>query len=179
MWSAGLVLAAFSTIVASVAGCGGDSGGGGGGSSGEPEVERLGCHEYCQQAGGYGAGGGAMAPMIKIDVDAPLMPLADGTVPVRLTCLVRKACTGALLLERSDATLQGDMGRSDLIVAAHSTRTLGIPLSSFGLQWLEHHGRVRAFVTADAIQTFESLPRSEQAKVEPISIKQIVLSNSR
>jgi hypothetical protein len=119
-----------------------------------------------------------MAPMIKIDVDAPLMPLADGTVPVRLTCLVRKACTGALLLERSDATLQGDMGRSDLIVAAHSTRTLGIPLSSFGHQWLEQHGSANAFVTADVIQTFESLPLSEQAKVDPVYVKEIVLSSS-
>ena len=116
--------------------------------------------------------------MIKIDVDAPLVPLSDGTVPVRLTCLVRKPCTGALLLERSDATLPRDMGRSDLMVGAHSTRTLGIPLSSFGHQLLEQKGRLKAFVTADVIQTFESLPRSEQAKVDPVYIKEIDLSSS-
>jgi hypothetical protein len=116
--------------------------------------------------------------MIKVDVDAPLVPLGDGTVPVRLTCLVRRPCTGALLLERPDATVSGDMGRSDLIVGAQSTRTLGVPLSSFGHQWLEQHGSANAFVTADVIQTFQSLTLSEQAKVEPVYVKEIVLSSS-
>jgi hypothetical protein len=116
--------------------------------------------------------------MIKVDVDAPLVPLGDGTVPVRLTCLVRRPCTGALLLERPDATVSGDMGRSDLIVGAHSTRTLGVPLSSFGHQWLDQHASVDALITADVIQTFESLSLSEQAKVDPVSIKETVLSSS-
>jgi hypothetical protein len=176
MRSASLALAAFSAIVASLTGCGGGSDGNGGGSTGEEsEVDRLGCHEYCQQAGGYGAGGGARAPMIKVAVDAPLVPLGDGTVPVRLTCLVRTPCTGALLLKLPDAT---DMGRSDLIVGADSARTLGIPLSPFGHQWLEQHASVNALVTADVIQTFESLSLSEQAKVDPINVKEIVLSRS-
>ena len=186
-WGTGLVFAAFGAMVASLAGCGGDSGGGGAGSSGEePEVDRLGCHEFCQQAGGYGDGGGAAAPLIKIDVDAQVMALADGTVPVRLTCDFGKPCTGALLLDalnvdRSDPLhpeiSSSEMGRSDLIVGAHATRTLGIPLSAFGRQWLQQHGRVKAFFSADVRPTFDSLPQSEQAKVDPISIKEIILSN--
>jgi hypothetical protein len=125
--------------------------------------------------------------MIRIDVDAPVMPLADGTVPVRLTCDIGKPCTGALLLDalnvdRSDPLhpeiSSSEMGRSDLIVGAHATRTLGIPLSSSGRQSLRQHGRVKAYFTADVRQTFESLPRSEQAKVDPIFIKEIVLSSS-
>jgi len=125
--------------------------------------------------------------MIRIEVDAPLVPLADGTVPVKLTCVIGKPCTGALLLDalnvdRSDPLhpeiSSREMGRSDLIVGAHATRTLGIPLSSFGSQRLQQHGRVKAFVTADVIQTSDSLPQSEQAKLSPVSVKEIVLSNS-
>jgi hypothetical protein len=116
--------------------------------------------------------------MTKIDVGAPVTPLADGTVPVRLSCVFRNPCTGALLLNVERSASPSEMGRSDLIVGAHATRTLGIPLSSFGDQWLQQHARVKAFVTADVIQTFDSLPRSEQAKVDPVSVKEIVLSNS-
>jgi hypothetical protein len=188
MRSAGLVLAASSAMVASLAGCGGDSGGGGGGSGvEEPEVDRLGCHEFCQQAGGYGAGGEAAAQIVRIDVDAPVMALADGTVPVKLTCDLGKPCTGALLLDaltvdRSDPLhpeiSSQEMGRSDLVVGARATRTLGIPLSAFGRQWLQQNGRVKAFFTADVRPTFDLLPPSEQAEVEPVSIKEIVLSKA-
>src|SRR5262249_61054814 len=60
---------------------------------------RLGCSQYCLQAGGYGGGGGT--PLTKI-LTTGVIALPDGTVAITVECLFRQPCLGALLLNASD-----------------------------------------------------------------------------
>lgn len=100
--------------VAMIAGCDGSSSSTAGqnGNTGTPGTStatkgpagmvRLGCGQYCQQAGGYG-GGPATPNMTKI-LTTQVTVLPDGTVPITVECLFRQPCLGALLLGSADSS---------------------------------------------------------------------------
>ena len=145
------------------------------GSSGRA-VARLGCDEYCQQAGAP-EGNPELAQSILIDTTGTVIPLSLGTVPVTLSCRSSSPCRGgALLLAGPEgvATPRGlalgcapggqCLGRSSLDVAAHSIRTLGVPLSAVGRELLRSYGRISAFVLV------EFPPDSVRRSVTPIEV---------
>jgi hypothetical protein len=111
----------------------------------------LGCHQYCQSAGGYGGGGGpSPPPAAKILNQGTVSVLSGGVVPVILQCAISSPCRGAILIDFGTAcTAPGEVGRSDLDVSPQSTRTIGVPLSSCQLALLRQRGRVKVGLTAD------------------------------
>ncbi len=123
---------------------------------------RLGCGEYCQNAGGYG---GAV-PMGRTPVDAmqvvegAVSVDADGYVPVTLTCLVPATCQGAVLLHidgHSSSEYCGGGkyihdGCSELFVDANSTRTIWVPFAPESLAYARTHSPVTVEVEAEANQ---------------------------
>ena len=130
-------------IACALAGCGG-----GGGS----KVVRLGCDQYCAQAGSP-QGNGPEASQVAIDSQGTVVASADGSVPITLTCRTSKACDGGVILLSGPYAIapglsvdcgpsDGCAGRSNLDVPAHSTRTIGVPLSPAGHQMLSRFGRV-------------------------------------
>ncbi len=157
-WLATVGKLLLALVVVSLAGCGGGGGGGGG-------VAKLGCHQYCQQAGGYG-GGPAGRPVLKVLTTGTVVPQSDGTVPITVRCLVPVKCQGALLLESGSskpslefACQNSSRGQrsawwaqSDLLVDGNSARTIGLPLKACPLALLRREGRLAAAITADAIK---------------------------
>ena len=163
----GLALLACSVGLVVLAGCGHSH-----------HVARLGCHQYCQQAGGYGGGGPPVPKLMRIVTTGTVAALKDGTVPIELSCVFARPCSGALLLNSvsTGPTQAIDVqGRSDLLVAAHGTRTIGVLLSPGSLGLLRA-GRVKVSVTADSGQTVSPLPVSQRLKLDPVTQKDIFLS---
>ena len=129
--------------VAVLAGCG---------SSGT-SAAHLGCDQFCQQAG-TPQGDGPPATDIRIDTRGTILPLSDGTIPITVTCRASRACSSGSLLIMGPfndavhsqsvecAPTDACMGRSNLVVAAHSTRTIAVPLTAAGRQLLDTHRRV-------------------------------------
>ncbi len=142
----GTLVLAVALLAAFFAGCGGDGG-----------VAMLGCHQYCQQAGGYG-GGPSGRPVLKVVTTGTVVPSSNGTVPITLKCLVPVRCQGALLLDTASnssslefACGTGWWAQSDLLVDADSTRTIGLPLKACPRALLRREGRLAAAITADTI----------------------------
>jgi hypothetical protein len=116
-------------------------------ASEEVAPKRLGCGVYCQNAGGYGDGGGGEI-LMRIETRGRVAPV-DGAVPVELTCLLSKPCKGAILISSSPPD-SVEVGRSDLLVEGGSTATIAVPMSLDAIAALERGGgRLRAYITAD------------------------------
>lgn len=140
-------------VVGGLAACGGS----GGASS--TTVAHLGCHQFCKQAGGFG-GGPTGRPTVRIETSGRVTPSSDGTVTLTQTCLLPVRCAGALLFAPTSATLVAvckpyfgevaSWGQSDLIIPAHETRSLAVPLSPCAREQVAKRGRVRMYLTADA-----------------------------
>jgi hypothetical protein len=171
------VLFALGFALIALAGCGADS---------EPEAPdgqsaedpaRLGCGEYCQQAGGYG-GGSVGGPMVSIDTTRRVEALPDGSVPITMTCLFPATCEGAVLLTSDVTPIPAEGGRSDLLVDADSSRTIAVPLTQPDRQALEQNGQLEVVVTADIFPTLETLPEEEQSKWNAVVPKVIVVTTS-
>ena len=82
---------------------------------------------------------------------------ADGYAPVVLTCNLTVQCRGALVLvlHRPGFEEQGYIaGKSDVVVDAGATTTLGVPLDAVSLDWLESHGSTDFSVVVDAGLSF-------------------------
>lgn len=154
-------------------------------TNGPAGMVRLGCGQYCMQAGGYG-GGPATPNMTKIRT-TQVTALPDGTVPITIECLFREPCLGALLLDSGDRStdsvcqtpaVAGSQsvwwGQSDLDVAAHTTRILGVTLSPCALGLLSQRGTLQVVVTADSSQTAERL--SHPQGLVPVETELITVS---
>jgi hypothetical protein len=123
--------------------------------------DRLGCDTYCQSAGQYGAAGQPPPSPVTILSSGTVTADADGYVPVTLKCNATVQCRGALLLDYlrgwSNPDPQGMSwvcGRSDLVVNAGATRTIGVPLASSALAFLRSQGPTPAGVVADTNRMF-------------------------
>lgn len=115
---------------------------------------RPGCNTYCQSAGQYGAPGGPTKQAVTIVSSGTLTPDPDGYVPVTLTCNVQIQCVGALLLELSGwSNTQDEMswvtGRSDLLVNAGATQTIGVKVPTAAIDYVRSHGPTPLKVVAD------------------------------
>jgi len=114
-----------------------------------PTASRLGCGTYCRNAGGYGAPENAHQPAVTFVVSGTVVPDADGYIPVTLTCNLPALCEGALSADSRPLGDDSSSSRSDLLVDAGTTRTIGVPLSAAALEYLKSHGPVTLSVTAD------------------------------
>jgi hypothetical protein len=149
----------FGLVIVALVGCGGDSESETRNESLPEEPARLGCGEYCQQAGGFG-GGSTAKDMLTIDTTSPVEALADGTVPITMTCRFTTTCEGAFLLVPDDFEVPA--GRSDLLVEADSSRTIAVPLSDVQRETLRSAGRIKVTATADLFPSLETLPVGER-----------------
>lgn len=147
-------------------------------TSGPVGMVRLGCGEYCLQAGGYGGGG---TPNMTKILTTQVTALPDGTVPITVQCLFEQPCLGALLLDSGDRSTEfvcqspavaGSRsvvwGQSDLDVPAQTTRILGVTLSPCAFGLLSQHGTLQVLVTADSGQTVAALPPGDRQGLEPV-----------
>jgi hypothetical protein len=78
----------------------------------------------------------------------------NGALAVTLECQLPSPCRGALLVDLSPACSgTAALARSDLVVDAGSTRTIGVPLSSCATTLVRSRGRLPAAITADSGQS--------------------------
>jgi hypothetical protein len=156
-------------------------------TNGPAGMVRLGCGEYCLQAGGYG-GGPATPNMTKI-LTTQVTALPDGTVPITVECLFQQPCLGVLLLGSGDRSTDsvcqtpavagarpGWWGQSDLDVPAQTTRILGVTLSPCALGLLSQSGTLQVAVTADSSQTVVGLSPADQQGLIPVEFELITVS---
>jgi hypothetical protein len=140
---------------------------------------RPGCGTYCQSAGGIGGDEGPGQPAVTIVSSGIVTVEADGYVPVTLTCDLRVQCRGALVLALMRGTDQGlANSKSDLVVDAGATATLGVRLSAEALGWLQSHGRAHFLVIADSgpslgIDTVNSPPDTTVDGFSPLVLAQL------
>lgn len=149
----------------------------------------LGCGRYCQTVNAARAS--AEGPTQ--DVHPPYAagwsvpknwgPLSSGVAAITITCNAGISCRGALILDSYSVTdctsgqpcpAKAEFGRSDLLVPAHGTRTIGIRLSGAAAvhrvtkllaDWRNIHGfppDLAVRVIIDAGQSRDSLPPTEQ-----------------
>jgi hypothetical protein len=113
----------------------------------DPGEDRLGCGDFCQPAGGYGGAGGSTPHPYAVTVASSGTVTADpdGYVPVTVTCHLSLQCRGVLIVSGPPGG-----GRSDLVVDAGATRTLGVPVGSSAIAFLRSNGPTTMHVTADA-----------------------------
>ncbi len=148
------------------------------GPQGEAGGDLLGCHSYCQQAGGYGGGAPPGIPHMTEIITRGSVTLSAGAVPIQVTCKFDRQCRGALLLLSAGTSVTQDLGRSDLIVDTGATRTIAIPLSPAGKKLLSKRGKIKVFVTADSFETLDSLPQSERTKWDALATKNLTISSA-
>jgi hypothetical protein len=147
---------------------------------------RLGCSQYCLQAGGYGGSG---TPNMTKILTTQVTALPDGTVALTVKCLFRQPCLGALLLDSGDSStdfvchtpaVAGSLytwwGQSDLDVPAQTTSTLGVTLSPCALGLLSQHGTLKILVTADSGQTLAALSPADRQGLIPVESELITVS---
>jgi len=163
--------------------------GGCGGGSGQSSLVRLGCHQYCLNAGGYGGGGPPRRSMTKM-LRTRVVVQADGTVPIEIECLFRLPCMGVIALSSASNSSQllfacntravpgsriSWWAQSDLELPAHSTRTFGLTLSECAHRLLLGHRRLEVLVTVDSGLTFLKVPRGEQEQFDSLGGGNITL----
>src|SRR5687767_9208268 len=162
-----MAVTAVCIAIAVLAGCGGGSDNGSG-DQGSEDPARLGCAQFCQQAGGIGDGSTGMK-MLTIDVGDSVQALPDGAVPVTMTCLFTAPCEGAVLLN-TDLTRYPpeEGGRSDVLVEAGSSRTIAVPFTEAERRKLERAGRLETAITALLTPAWQTLPASEREDWGPV-----------
>jgi hypothetical protein len=124
----------------------------------DPGETRPGCGTYCQSAGQYGAAGQPPPSPVTILSTGTVTVEPDGYVPVTLKCNAAVQCQGALLLGLSGWSnpqgLSSVTARSDLVVNAGATQTIGVAMPAGALAFLRSQGPTRLTVTADANPTY-------------------------
>jgi hypothetical protein len=116
-------------------------------------VVRPGCNQYCQQAGGYGAGPGHQRPAIKILTRTAHLTPDGSSISIDVKCVFHNTCQGAMLVSLLNPP-GSELGRCDLSLGAHKSETVQVPLTAAGSQALGQQGSpVKLAVTADAGQT--------------------------
>jgi hypothetical protein len=109
----------------------------------------LGCHQFCEQAGAFG--GGSLIPSSddNLSIATNDVSIADGLIPVTITCKRADVCQGAIVVNALYAGSALELGRSDLTVAGHTTRVIGIMVSADGLTALTSSGKLAASIAVN------------------------------
>jgi hypothetical protein len=115
------------------------------GASGEV---RLGCGTYCQSAGAISGTMGPGQAGIRIVSDGTVTLDADGYLPVTVTCNLPVQCRGYLSAVNTDVQ-PNNMAKSDLVVNAGATATIGVGLPAQLVAYLRAHQPTGVEVTAD------------------------------
>ncbi len=97
---------------------------------------RLGCETYCQAAGPLAGGGREGREAITIHSSRTVALDADGYLPVTLTCNLSVQCRGVLTAGMVEVRF---IARSDLLVNAGATATLGVALPAQAVAYLRAH----------------------------------------
>jgi hypothetical protein len=113
---------------------------------------RFGCSTYCESAGGIGGTGGTGQTAVTIASHGTITLDADGHVPVTVTCNLPVQCRGAIIVDLNSIN-GGNRGRSDLVVNAGATSTLGVPMPAPSVAYIRSHGPTTLEVTADSGQS--------------------------
>jgi hypothetical protein len=109
--------------------------------SGVANERRLGCGTYCQNAGGINGTLASGRDAVTIVSTGTVAADADKYLPVTLTCNLSVQCRGSLVLQfyfgPPDPNNGEDLlARSDLLVSAGATATLGVELPGVVLQYV-------------------------------------------
>jgi hypothetical protein len=120
----------------------------------DPGETRPGCGTYCQSAGQYGGAGTPPPSPVTILSTGTVTVEPDGYVPVTLKCNAQVQCQGALLLSLSGWSNPQDRlswitGRSDLVVNAGATQTIGVKVPAAAIAYVRSQGPTPLGVTAD------------------------------
>ena len=108
---------------------------------------RPGCGRFCRQAGGFGGGGPHKTYVL---VRSQKIRVArDRIFGVRATCLLRRPCVGAILVDSPNPCCEPDniangvsrYGRADLRIPAHATRKVLVGITRRGFSYLKRHRR--------------------------------------
>jgi hypothetical protein len=126
-----------------------------------PQPERLGCSDYCQTAGGYGAAPSDLEAIVTVTTDGPVTVADDGTVGLRISCRVDVDCKGAILTLPVGSSAF-DNGRCDLDVPAQGKRYLAVPLPPSVLQALGPGDSLEVGITLDASPAWQQLSKADQ-----------------
>ncbi|MCV7351141.1 hypothetical protein H7K15_13520 [Mycobacterium parmense] len=114
---------------------------------------RPGCGTYCQNAGGYGAPGEHGVEAVTIVSRGTVTLDPDGFLPLTLTCNLPVQCTGAILVCTGDgsklSTMAMGCGRAEEMLDGGATQTVGVPLPTPALGFLQSRGLAAASVTVD------------------------------
>jgi hypothetical protein len=146
----------------------------GSGRNAQETAVRLGCHKYCQNAGGTGGEEKASDTIVGLEVENPVVAFDDGTIPVRIYCFVEENCVGAILVFGED----GDDGRSDLYVAAGKNRLIAVPLPAAAVDAIESGKNIDMKVAADVYPTWQSLSAEDHDRFRDRNILYIVVKGS-
>jgi hypothetical protein len=120
---------------------------------------RLGCGTYCQSAGGLAGTLGPGQDAVTIASSGNIVPDANNYLPVSLTCNLSVQCKGSVVVQAvSIEAVEGEnpyaLGRSDLLVDAGATVTLGVGLPDRLIAFIRTHNPANVFVIADAGPSF-------------------------
>jgi hypothetical protein len=139
----------------------------------------LGCHQYCEQAGGYGGGqaGRPATDFVRIRTTGEVAPV-HGALPIQVTCLTPSPCRGAILL---DPTLPGDLdlvnvGRSDLDVQGGTTTTIAVPMSPEALHAVR--SRDQGHFPVDVIADFGDPKCPGDSELPCTAVQRIVINGA-
>jgi hypothetical protein len=104
----------------------------------------LGCGAYCRTAGGYGGGGNEREVLRLANRTAKLK---NNLVSLKVICDLDVTCRGAIVLFSHDASTE--VGRSDLLVKARSSRRIAVPVSPGAVDELHRRGQLLVEVVLD------------------------------
>jgi hypothetical protein len=174
-----LVLLVGSAIA--IGGCGGSS------------AQKLGCHQYCLEAGGYGGfvDGRPIAQLLT----RRAVVHSDGSVDLKVHCAFPRECTGAINMGYSaGATVPKTLpcenspavpgavhywwAQSDLVVPARSTVTLGLTLRSCVRALLARRHTLVSSVTTDCEPQWMALSDAGRKQWAPLGGATVVLVQS-
>jgi len=113
---------------------------------------RPGCGSYCQSAGGYGAPGEKGVSAVTVVSSGTVTADPDGFLPLTLTCNLPAQCSGTIQICIADGGNTGmamNCGRTDELLEAGATQTVGIPMPTSALGFLRSHGPASASLTVD------------------------------
>jgi hypothetical protein len=112
--------------------------------AGVANERRLGCGTYCQNAGGINGTLASGRDAVTIVSTGTVAADADKYLPVTLTCNLSVQCRGSLVLQfyfgpPDPSTGEHLLARSDLLVSAGATATLGVELPGVVLPYVPAH----------------------------------------
>jgi len=111
---------------------------------------RLGCGTYCQNAGGLAGTLGPGQDAVTILSRGTIATDANNYLPVSLTCNLPVQCKGSVVVQAVSEDDPFALGRSDLLVDAGASATLGVLLPDSLVAYIRAHNPAKVFVIADA-----------------------------